>query len=397
MTASADANKRLLRQLDAVANETRLALLELLLVAAEPMTVSDLVARVNVEQPAVTKSLQQLCEAGLLVRERRGRHIYYSIVRQEFKRLGGYLQRFSIERPPARLAQGGVQGTRGKRTLRQEPSGTMPAISLGAGVQSTTLMLMALHGEFGETPQHAIFADTGWEPKAVYTHVEWLERLIVEQFDGRMTLHRVSRSNIRADALAFASGESRRWPNAPLFVKGQEGSRGILRRQCTSDYKIVPIQRRMRELMKREGRAHVELWMGISLDEATRMKPSRVPWATNTYPLIERRMTRWDCLRWLEAHGYPQPPKSACTGCPYHNDAMWRTIRDDDPEAWQDAVEFDRSIRQLPGIRGQLFLHSARVPLDQVDLTGSRSKLSRDSSMGVESSFDAECEGLCGV
>jgi len=35
------------------------------------------------------------------------------------------------------------------------------ALSLGAGVQSTTLALMAAHGEVGPMPDCAIFADTG--------------------------------------------------------------------------------------------------------------------------------------------------------------------------------------------------------------------------------------------
>ena len=48
------------------------------------------------------------------------------------------------------------------------------AISLGAGVQSTTMALLAAHGEIGPMPDCAIFADTGWEPKAVYEHLEWL-------------------------------------------------------------------------------------------------------------------------------------------------------------------------------------------------------------------------------
>lgn len=39
------------------------------------------------------------------------------------------------------------------------------ALSLGAGVQSTTMALMAAHGEIGPMPDCAIFADTGWEPK----------------------------------------------------------------------------------------------------------------------------------------------------------------------------------------------------------------------------------------
>ena len=38
-------------------------------------------------------------------------------------------------------------------------------ISLGAGVQSSTMALMAAHGEIGPMPDCAIFADTGAEPQ----------------------------------------------------------------------------------------------------------------------------------------------------------------------------------------------------------------------------------------
>jgi hypothetical protein len=47
-------------------------------------------------------------------------------------------------------------------------------LSLGAGVQSTTMALMAAHGEVGPMPDCAIFSDTGWEPNAVYQHLAWL-------------------------------------------------------------------------------------------------------------------------------------------------------------------------------------------------------------------------------
>lgn len=50
----------------------------------------------------------------------------------------------------------------------------MRIISLGAGVQSTTMALMAAHGAITPMPDCAIFADTGWEPIAVYDHLRWL-------------------------------------------------------------------------------------------------------------------------------------------------------------------------------------------------------------------------------
>ena len=52
---------------------------------------------------------------------------------------------------------------------------TTHILSLGAGVQSTTLYLMFLHGEITPQIDCAIFADTGEEPESVYEHLEWLK------------------------------------------------------------------------------------------------------------------------------------------------------------------------------------------------------------------------------
>src|SRR6185312_6409734 len=70
-------------------------------------------------------------------------------------------------------------------------------LSLGASVQSTTLALMATHGEVGPIPDCAIFSDTGWEPRAVYEHPAWLISPNVLPF----SVHIVSAGNIRADLL----------------------------------------------------------------------------------------------------------------------------------------------------------------------------------------------------
>ena len=54
------------------------------------------------------------------------------------------------------------------------PTIRLRVLSLGAGVQSTTLALMAAHGEIDPMPDCAIFADTGWEPSAMQGHLAWL-------------------------------------------------------------------------------------------------------------------------------------------------------------------------------------------------------------------------------
>jgi len=50
-------------------------------------------------------------------------------------------------------------------------------LSLGGGVQSTALALMAMHGLI-EKPDYAIFADTGWEGSETLNHINELEKLL---------------------------------------------------------------------------------------------------------------------------------------------------------------------------------------------------------------------------
>lgn len=127
------------------------------------------------------------------------------------------------------------------------------------------------------------------------------------------------------------------------------------------------------------------------MDETIRMKPSFERWRVDRWPLIELGMNRRDCLDWLRRHDYPTPPKSACIGCPYHSDAVWRAMRDEDPDAWADAVDVDRLIRSgMRGVRGEVFLHRSAVPLSEVDL-------STDTDRGQLDLFANECEGMCGL
>ncbi|RWC26913.1 MAG: hypothetical protein EOS70_30715 [Mesorhizobium sp.] len=266
-------------------------------------------------------------------------------------------------------------------------------LSLGAGVQSTTLALMAAHGHFGSL-DCAIFADTGWEPAAVYEHLRWLMSPNVLPFP----VHIVSARNLRESLID--AGNGKRWASIPAFTRTVDRrgniSIGMIRRQCTTTSKIEPIRRKVRELAgltRKRSPTYpvVHQWLGISMDEVVRMKPSRAAWQLNRFPLIESRMTRKDCLDWLKSHGYPKPPKSACIGCPFHSDAMWRSMRNNDRAAWDDAVEVDRAIRTgLRGIRGEVFLHRSGVPLDEADL-------STAADHGQLDLWPNECEGMCGL
>lgn len=264
-------------------------------------------------------------------------------------------------------------------------------LSLGAGVQSSTLALMAAHGEVTPMPECAIFADTGAEPKSIYAWLDWLETQLP------FPVHRVMWKNGLLENVreSLAGG---RFASAPFFTESDSGV-GRLRRQCTREFKIQPIERFIRrELL---GLNHGERapktpvitqWIGISWDEMQRMKASRVSFAEHRWPLIEKRMTRADCLRWMADHGYPLPSKSSCTFCPYHDDALWREMKENDSDSWNQAVEIDRMARN--GVRGttqKLYLHRSLIPLEDVDF-----RTAADFGQ-MEWGFQEECDGMCGV
>ena len=185
--------------------------------------------------------------------------------------------------------------------MKSEPSLTV--ISLGGGVQSSVMALMANEGAFDRIPDCAIFADTRWEPTSIYEHLTWLkDRLSFPLYvvDNGRSL----RENVKA--LTNHSG-SRNYVDIRVYLKGRGGEGdGLGRRQCTDNYKIRPIRRRIREMLGLRPRQRVpagttvELWLGISTDEAIRIKTSRDRWMTNRYPLIEARMSRSDCLNWWQ-------------------------------------------------------------------------------------------------
>jgi hypothetical protein len=257
-------------------------------------------------------------------------------------------------------------------------------ISLGAGVQSTTMALMAAHGEIGPMPDCAIFADTGWEPKAVYEHLAWLMSPNVLPFP----VYIVSAGNLRSDVLARSNTTGGRFAAVPWFMVSPRGKKGMGRRQCTKEYKLRPVQRKVVELNGgKRPKGGTEMWIGISMDEAFRKKPSRVQYITNRHVLIEKAMSRRDCLKWVADHGYPTPPKSSCIGCPFHDDLQWRNLA---PNEFADAVAVDAAIRRQPGFRGEQYMHRSLKPLDQVDL-------STDEDRGQIDLFNNECEGMCGV
>jgi hypothetical protein len=258
------------------------------------------------------------------------------------------------------------------------------------------MLMMAIHGEI-ERPDHVLFADTGWDGKKTMDHVDWCEKQCQK---AGIPFHRVSNGNIRDDmvnARTASSGEySGRWVAMPIFVDTGSGIEGRVRRQCTSEYKLLPLRKKQRELLgfekgKRIPSGSCESMIGISTDEARRAAPSRDRWVDNLYPLIDPlKMSRLDCQKWWEDN-YPHRAlgKSSCLGCPNKSDREWLALKTGDPEAWSDVVQFDGQVRKATGVRGDSYLHRSCRPLSEVPLG--------ESQGGLDLEDDIYCAGGCGL
>lgn len=267
-------------------------------------------------------------------------------------------------------------------------------LSLGAGVQSSTLALMAAAGEVTPMPDGAIFADTQAEPASVYRWLDYLKSVLP------FPVHRVTAGSLTESALSphvSKRGVIYYRTAIPFHTLAADGSAGrVPHRSCTRDYKIIPITKALRRLagVKRgEKSPVVESWIGISLDEMQRMKPAREAWIVTRWPLIERRMTRASCLAWLEENGHPTPPRSACVYCPFRSNREWRHLKRTDPDGFAAAVEFDRkarAIRESTNWKSLPFVHRSLRPLDEVDLRN-------DVDRGQRTLWADECTGMCGV
>ena len=98
---------------------------------------------------------------------------------------------------------------------RPRSSRRLRILALGAGVQSSTLLLMSLAGEL-PCLDAAIFADTQFEPQAVYDHLARLERVA---HAAGVPVYRVTAGSLRDDAL----DPTRHHATLPLFVAHPDG------------------------------------------------------------------------------------------------------------------------------------------------------------------------------
>lgn len=268
-------------------------------------------------------------------------------------------------------------------------------LSLGAGVQSSALYLMAIDGEFESCPDVAIFADTQQEPPWVYENLHRLH----ETGGDTIPIH-IATSGDLGDHVQNATDHfGDRFASVPFWVEANDGTPSPGRRQCTREFKIDAIKRHVRRLLglrkgqRAAGRFQVEEWVGISLDEVIRAKPSRYSWIITRWPfLLDKPMRRWEIERYLSRRGWGEIKKSACVFCPYRSDAEWLRWKHDEPEVFEDACAWDDHIRENgSGMNRLQYVSRTLKPLRLL------SEDDIDDDDGQVDLFGNECEGMCGV
>ncbi len=274
-------------------------------------------------------------------------------------------------------------------------------LNLGAGVQSTALFLLAREPGSKLRFDVAIFADTQEEPAAVSRHLDHLKSL------GTPDIWVRSAGSLGGNLIGGTNSTGQRFVSIPAFTKGPDGKVGMVRRQCTAEYKINVVNKAIRrELLGLKPRQRVPKgvmiyqYFGISTDEAARAERGKKRFATikhttPVYPLIEMGWSRKDCVEYLRNKLPYETPKSSCVFCPFKTNQSWRNLKQSDPAGWDRAVEIDAALRRKEsaatrGFRQELFVHRSCVPLPLIDFDALAPNTLDPMAVG-------ECHGMCGV
>lgn len=251
--------------------------------------------------------------------------------------------------------------------------------SNGWGIQSVCILALQISGDLPRS-DISIFADTGYERAETYSYIEKWTPYFRSGGLNLVTVERTGRSIYHPKSVMI--------PAFTLTVNNNQLKKGMLRRQCTKEWKIRPIRRYYRMMMRSQGYKKIIQAISISSDEALRVSSSDVKYISHQYPLIDLGLSRSDCMRILEDRMIELPLRSSCIFCPYHDPGEWRSIRNN-REDNNRAIAIDEYLRDKRE-PGKLYIHPSAIPFVDVDLRNHKDR-------GQLSLWDDECSGICGV
>jgi hypothetical protein len=212
--------------------------------------------------------------------------------------------------------------------------------SSGGGTQSCAIAALIVRGEL--RPDISVIVDTEREVSQTW---QYHNAIIVPALAAvGVKIHRVEKSKYaKVDLLGGKNGNTVLLPVFSLH----DGKQNKLPTRCSNEWKARVVQRFVRELMpKAKG---FDIWLGISRDEAHRMKVGHTGKWQYRHPLIDngRMMSRQDCISLIKSMGWPEPPRSRCWMCPNQSPREWKDLRDNYPAEYQQAMELEKRLHNI--------------------------------------------------
>jgi hypothetical protein len=230
----------------------------------------------------------------------------------------------------------------------------MKVFSFGGGVQSTAALVLAAQGRIDY--RTFLFCNVGDDSENPDTleYVRKFSRPYADMFG--LELIEIRRQQRDGETLLERTKREERSVHIPVRMKnGAPGNR-----DCTQSFKIAVTRNWL-------GAGVHTVGLGISWDEIHRMRDSGHKRFVNEYPLIDLRLKRVDCLKLIHEAGLPQPPKSSCWFCPFHNQAAWHDLRLKHPVLFEQASELEALLINKRHALGKdaVYLTPKGMPLKQ--------------------------------
>lgn len=281
----------------------------------------------------------------------------------------------------------------------------LTVLSFSAGTQSSCLLWMVLDGAIPKPDNFlVVMADPGMENSRTYEY----SRMMAQRCNEAGIDFVIAKGpNLHRDATE--PGDATRIDNPPLWIKRASGKRGQLRQKCTKEYKILPIQRAIRQHLddrwgisaNPKSTRHllaavlITQWIGFTSDESHRVEGMRKQKIAKhvrlVCPLDEMGMDSHGVVTYMREHGHELPPRSLCNGCFAHGLRSLRAMHDERPADWNQAVTFDDSIRDMGryGVQdGECYVSDTLVPLRELakrdfDLGSTRQNVKHECNTGM--------------
>ena len=217
-------------------------------------------------------------------------------------------------------------------------------LSFGGGVNSVAMMLLLMDEgmEFG--PGKDCEAVYVWMPDWPETH----EYLMMMEERGYPITVLTAAKTIRG--VRFGNLYEYAWENR-MFPQRHP-------RWCTSDFKVKTIHKYVAK--------PCQMLIGIDWDESLRARISSINDIENRYPLIEREVSREQCIEIIKTHGLPIPLKSGCFICPFQRVSQLRQLRRTHPEYWCKLVELEKRNVNRPNKSDPRNFYSWRKPVTEI-------------------------------